>query len=191
MAEVAHGFMLAGALAGTGATLARGRRLRALDAVAALAMLAAMFDTAVTGILPGVAWAGILVLAGLALGIRSRVDRSGRSASAAPRGPRPVGVRPRPIHDLHHALALIATGWLVAASGSDVHDASAAVHGHAVPLLGAETVGVLAVVALGAGATVRAMRDGRDGVGHGVAAASMTVMLAAMAVPGLATAFGA
>ncbi|MRX42276.1 hypothetical protein [Agromyces kandeliae] len=189
MAEVAHGFMLAGALAGTGATLARGRRLRALDAVAALAMLAAMFDTAATGILPGVAWAGILVLAGLALGIRSRVDRSNRSATATPRDPRAVGVRSRPIHDLHHALALIATGWLVAAAGSDVHAASAVAHGHSAPLLGAGTVGVLGVVALGAGVTLRAVRDGRDAAGHGLAAASMTVMLAAMAAPGLVSAF--
>ncbi|GAA1059428.1 DUF5134 domain-containing protein [Agromyces bracchium] len=191
MAEIAHGVMLAGALAGTGATLARGRRLRALDALAALAMLAAMLDTAFTGVLPGVAWAAVLVLAGLAIGIRSRLDRSRRSASAVPKGPRPVGSRSRPLHDLHHALALIATGWLVAAAGRNDAGVSGATHAHAAALLPAGTIVVLAVVALGAWVAARALREGRRGVGHGVMAASMTVMLAAMAAPGLATALGA
>jgi|GEM_PF-3055862 len=202
MAEVAHGFMVAGALAGAGTTLARGRRLRALDALAALAMLAAMLDTALAGLLPSVAWAGVLVLAGVAIGIRSRRDRSRRSASAAPRerGPVPVdGIR---LDDLFHALALIATGWLVVAASHDRPTSAAApsaavepaVHAHAAPMLAGQAIAVLAVVALvalGAWVAVRAMRGGRDGIGHGVTAASMTVMLAAMAAPGLVTGFGA
>ncbi|GAA1055542.1 hypothetical protein GCM10017608_29660 [Agromyces luteolus] len=185
--------MLAGALAGTGATLARGRRLRALDAIAAIAMLAAMLDTAFAGVLPGVAWAGILVLAGLAIGIRSRLDRSRGLGCGAKRGPRPVGLggRPRPLDDLHHALALIATGWLVAAAGHDDAGPSVETHLHAAPLLAAESLAVLAVIGLGAWVAVRALREGRGGIGHGVMAASMTVMLAAMAAPGLSTGFGA
>ncbi|WP_400994243.1 hypothetical protein [Agromyces sp. GXQ0307] len=191
MAEIAHGIMLAGALAGTGATLARGRRLRALDAIAALAMLAAMLDVSFAGILPGVAWAGILVIAGLAIGIRSRVDRTCRPAPAASVDARPVGVRGRPLDDLHHALALIAAGWLIASVDRDDAAASAATHAHAAPLLLGETLVVITVVSLGAWVAVRAVREGRGGIGHGVMAASMTVMLAAMAAPGLATALGA
>ncbi|BDZ53858.1 hypothetical protein GCM10025870_09310 [Agromyces marinus] len=183
--------MLAGALAGTGATLARGRRLRALDAFAAVAMLAAMLDTALTGILPGVAWAGILVLAGLAIGVRSRVDRARSPASAPPRRPRPAGLGGRPLDDLHHALALIAAGWLVASAGRDGVGAPGETHAHVALALPAETFAVLTVVALGAWVAVRAMREGRSGVVHGVMAASMTVMLAAMAVPGLAAVLGA
>ncbi|WP_438855425.1 hypothetical protein [Agromyces sp. M3QZ16-3] len=190
MAEIAHGVMLAGALAGTGATLARGRRLRTLDALAAMAMLAAMLDTAVTGILPGVAWAGILVIAGLAIGIRSRLDRSRRSASAAPGRARPAGDDGRPLDDLHHALALIATGWLVAAADGGDGGAIAGTHTHAAPLLAAVSIGVLAVVVLGVWVALRALRSGRGGIGHGVVAASMTVMLAAMVAPGLATSLG-
>ncbi|WP_353813267.1 hypothetical protein [Agromyces sp. SYSU T00266] len=191
MAEIAHGVMLAGALAGTGATLARGRRLRALDAFAALAMLAAMLDTAFAGILPGVAWAGILVVLSLGIGFRSRIDRSRRSGSGAPGATRPVCVGGRPLGELFHALSLIATGWLVAAAGRHDVEAATAAHGHSGPLLAGEAVGVLTVVALGAWVAARAMRDGRDGIGHGVAAASMTVMLAAMAAPGLVTGLGA
>ncbi|WP_430645873.1 hypothetical protein [Agromyces sp. GXS1127] len=191
MAEIAHGVMLAGALAGTGATLARGRRLRTLDALAAVAMLAAMLDTALAGMLPGVAWAGILVLAGLAIGVRSRVDRSRDRASASPRRRRPVGLGGRPLDDLHHALALIAAGWLVAAAGRDVAGTTDETHTHVMAVLPAGTLVVLAVVALGAWVAVRAVREGRSGIGHGVMAASMTVMLAAMAAPGFAATLGA
>ncbi|GAA2043605.1 hypothetical protein GCM10009819_32830 [Agromyces tropicus] len=181
MGEFAHGVMLAGAVAGTGATFARGRGVRALDAATTVAMLAAMLDALFTHAVSPLAWAVVLVIAGLAIGVRARRDRHRRDS--------PDRAPDLPLADLHHGLALIATGWLLV--GADHGGGSvAATHAHALPLAAAHLVIVLPVLVLGAWVSVHAIRTGTERLGHGAAAASMTVMLAAMAAPALVTARG-
>lgn len=190
MVEIAHVVMLLGALAGTGAALAPGRRARALDAVASVVMAAAMLDTAFTRLLPGLAWAVAFVAAGIAIGIRSRVstpERRRRPVQAARSG--------LALADLHHALALIATGWLLAGSGAGTGADGAtsgatsagsevlATHAHAGSMLPLQAIAVVAVVVLGTCVAVRAARSGRTALRHGAMAAGMSVMLAAMAAP--------
>ncbi|SFR85629.1 hypothetical protein SAMN05428970_3202 [Agromyces sp. CF514] len=189
MVEIVHGVMLLGAVAGTVAALAPGRRMRVLDALAAVVMAAAMLDTAFTRLLPGLAWSALLVAAGLAIGVRARRDI---------RRPEPMARCGRPLADLHHALALIATGWLLAgvaasstgaASASATSDATSAAH-HAGPVLPLQSLAVLAVVVLGAWVAARAVRSGRVALRHGAMAAGMSLMLAAMAAPAAVTALG-
>ncbi|RXZ51128.1 hypothetical protein ESP57_04930 [Agromyces fucosus] len=177
MVEIAHGVMLLGALAGTVAALAPGR-VRTLDVVAALVMAAAMLDTAVTHLVPGLAWSALLVATGLAIGIRAR--RGIRRTDPAARCGRPLA-------DLHHALALIATGWLLAGVGAA--EASSAVH-HGGTVLPFQWPALIAVIALGACVAARAVRTGRAALRHGAMAAGMTVMLAAMAAPAAIAALG-
>ncbi|MFF2369952.1 hypothetical protein [Agromyces sp. NPDC058110] len=200
MVEITHGVMLLGATAGTAAALAPGRRVRALDAVAGVVMAAAMLDSAFTHVLPGLGWAVALVATGIAVGIRARRDI---------RRPEPLPRCGRPLADLHHALALIATGWLMAgagagaglgtgvgagasasaASAAPTALAATAAH-HAGPVLPLQATAVLAVVALGTYVAIRAARSGRAALRHGTMAAGMSLMLAAMAAPATVVAFG-
>ncbi|GAA1942581.1 hypothetical protein [Agromyces allii] len=180
MVEIAHGVMLLGALAGTAAALVPGR-VRALDATAALVMAAAMVDTVFTRLLPGLAWSGLLVAAGLAIGIRAR---------RGIRRPDPTARCGRPLADLHHALALIATGWLLAGVGAAATASGAAAVHHAGPVLPLQWPALIAVIVLGACVAARAVRSGRAALRHGAMAAGMTVMLAAMAAPAAVAALG-
>ncbi|SIN69431.1 hypothetical protein [Agromyces cerinus] len=180
MVEIAHGVMLLGTLAGTAAALAPGR-VRALDVVAALVMAAAMLDTVFTRLLPGLAWSALLVAAGLAIGIRAR---------RGIRRPDPSTRCGRPLADLHHALALIATGWLLAGVGAAAATSATSTVHHGGTVLPFQWPAVIAVIALGACVATRAVRSGRVALRHGAMAAGMTVMLAAMAAPAAVAALG-
>ncbi|ANJ27769.1 hypothetical protein [Agromyces aureus] len=180
MVEIAHGVMLFGALAGTAAALAPGR-VRALDAVASIVMVAAMVDTAFTRLLPGIAWSALLIAAGLAIGIRAR---------RGIRRPDPSACLGRPLADLHHALALIATGWLLAGVGTAAATAATSAAHLGGPVLPLQWPALIAVIVLGACVAARAVRSGRAALRHGAMAAGMTVMLAAMAAPAAVAALG-
>ncbi|WP_127792823.1 hypothetical protein [Agromyces sp. LHK192] len=214
MGELAHAAMLTCAVIGAAATLAAGRRVRPLDALAALVMLAAMLDTAGDRLVPAIGWACALGIAGVAIGIRTRADRARIEPSRADPSrvvPNRADLSPAaPIHaeparavptraagaahaDLHHALALVVSGWLVAGALGHA-DGAAAIptepHGHAGPVLALQVLAVALLVASGAVVALRAWRTGRRGIRHGAMAASMTVMLAAMVVPSLLAAVG-
>lgn len=179
MGELAHGTMLVGALAGTACAAAGLRSGRATELAAASVMLAAMADMALTGFLPALAWALLLLVAGMALGVRLRRFRGigGR------------GIRSHRIAlELHRALAFIVGAWALA--GASAPQAATSAHHHLAA--GGLALGAAAVVmtAFGASVSVRLLRTGRGGVLHAAEAASTTIMLAAMALPSLVPSLG-
>lgn len=180
MSELTHGAMLVGALAGAACAIAGARQGRVLDVGTSIVMLAAMVDTAITGLVPALVWAAVLVAAGIALGARMRVARS---RSGGPDG-RPVEL----LGDLHRALAFIVSGWLMVGAAASVAVPSTA-HDHGAAGGLAPIAGALTVLALGGWLITRLLRSGR-GAWHAAEAASMSVMLAAMAWPTVTTALG-
>jgi hypothetical protein len=178
MGEITHGAMLIGALACTACSLAGWRHARALDVVASASMLMAMADMAFTRLLPPLVWALILVAAGIALGARVRVIRAqahtGRAVQAD-----------HAIRELHRALAFIVGGWLLL-STAGVADSAAtsqvSTHGH-VSANGFVVAAAAALVVLGGLIVARLLRRGRREGLHSAEAASLTLMLVAMAMP--------
>ena len=173
MGELAHGTMLVGALAGSACVIAGVNGRRALDLAAAAVMLAAMLDMAFIGFLPALVWVVLLIVTGLALGVRLRRFRH----------------EPRSLsRQLHRALAFIVGAWAFAAAAGTGAGASAHHHASAAGLgFGAA---MTAMTLFGGWLVVRLIRDGRGNRLHAAEAASTTVMLAAMALPGLLPAFG-
>jgi hypothetical protein len=181
--------MLVGAL-GAAACVATGRRT-ALDVAASAAMLTAMTDMAVTQLVHPLAWTAVLAGLGIALGSRLRPAR----------GPHGAGIlRGRREHALHRALAFIVGAWAFAAAGATpAAGASTGSHVHADPTLAglAFVAAALAMTAFGGwlvAVEIRSRRVDRrartrpsrpGAVRHAAEAASTTLMLAAMAVPGV------
>lgn len=190
MSELAHGAMLVGALGG--AACAIGGRRTALDLAASAAMLAAMADMALTRIVAPLAWTAVLAGLGIALGARLRPARTAPGAGPSP---------DRRSHALHRALTFIVGAWaFAAADGESIAGTGSAGHAHAgagdLPFLAAVVAmtalgGWLVAVELGARRPARRARPGRALAGsarHAAEAASTTLMLAAMAVPGVVAA---
>jgi hypothetical protein len=189
MSELVHGAMLVGAL-GAAACVATGRRT-ALDVAASAAMLTAMTDMAFTQLVHPLAWTAVLAGLGIALGLRLRPAR----------GPHGAGIlRGRREHALHRALAFIVGAWAFAAAGATpAAGASTGSHVHADPTLAglAFVAAALAMTAFGGwlvAVEIRSRRVDRrartrpsrpGAVRHAAEAASTTLMLAAMAVPGV------
>ncbi|MFE5672351.1 hypothetical protein ACFQ58_12195 [Agromyces sp. NPDC056523] len=187
MSELAHGAMLIGALGGAACAVGGGRRT-ALDLAASAAMLVAMTDMAFTRFVPALAWTAVLAGLGIALGTRLRPTRAATqpALSAGRRG-----------HALYRALAFIVGAWAFVAAGRGSGAApSATGHTHAdagLPFV----VATLVMTAFGGWLVAAELRERRrarragsvhDSSGwarHTAEAASTTVMLAAMAVPGL------
>lgn len=179
MGEFAHGTMLVGALAGTACTMAGLRGRRAFDLAAAAVMLAAMLDMAFIGFLPSLVWAMLLLVAGLALGARLRVLRGDAGS----------GIRDhRATRELHRALAFIVGAWAFAGAAAPGAAASAHHYGTDGGLVFA--AGVVAMTVFGGWLTISHLRRGHGNRLHAAEAASTTVMLAAMALPGLLPAIG-
>ena len=180
MGEIAHGAMLIGALACTACTLTGWRHARALDVAASAAMLAAMADMAFSRLLPALVWALILVAAGIALGARVRATRARAHAALTVRAD-------HAIRELHRALAFIVGGWLLAGTAGVADSAatsgvSAHVHVSANGFALAAAAAA-ALVVLGGWLVARLLRRGRREGLHAAEAASLTLMLVAMAVP--------
>ncbi len=180
MSELAHGAMLIGAL-GHAACATTGRRGR-LEGAASVVMIMAMTDMALTRLVPPLAWMLVLLGLGVTLGVRLRTARaaSGRHTVTLER-----------LQALNRALAFIVGAWAFAVAGAGAAGGSAP-HAHSsglgfVAAIGSMTVfgGWLAVRELRAGTVARRVR-----LRHAAEAASTTLMLAAMAVPGLVAALG-
>jgi hypothetical protein len=189
MGELAHGAMLVGAL-GAAACAVGGRRT-ALDLVASAAMLAAMADMALTRIVAPLGWTALLAGLGIALGAGLRPHRAADAGRPLPG---------RQAHALHRALAFVVGAWAFAAvGGASAAGAGDRGHLHADPAVGgfAFVAAVVAMTAYGGwlvAAELRAGRAARDirtdgarprSARHAAEAASTTLMLAAMAVPGV------
>lgn len=190
MSELAHGAMLVGALGG--AACAIGGRRTALDLAASAAMLAAMADMALTRIVAPLTWTAVLAGLGIALGARLRPARTALGAGTS--------LHPRSLA-LHRALTFIVGAWaFAAADGESVAGTGSAGHAHAgaggllfLAAVVAMTAlgGWLVAVELGARRPARRARPGgrlARSVRHAAEAASTTLMLAAMAVPGVVAA---
>lgn len=188
MSELAHGAMLVGALGG--AACAIGGRRTALDLAASAAMLAAMADMALTRIVAPLGWTAVLAALGIALGAGLRPHRHAHDRRTLPR---------RHAHALHRALAFIVGAWaFAAAGGASAGGTGGGGHLHADPAAGglAFVAAAVAMTAYGgwlvaaelhAGRAPRGILPGaagRSAVRHAAEAASTTVMLAAMALPG-------
>lgn len=175
MNEFAHGAMLVGALTGAGCAMTT--RRAALDLAASAVMLLAMCDMAFTRLAPPLAWTVVLVGSGLALGARVRAER----AASRPRIPAPGHPRL-----LHRALAFIVGGWAFALPAAA--DAASSTHAHSGGSL-SFALAALAMTVFGGCLVVRELRtDGARRLRHAAEAASTSLMLAAMAVPGVAAA---
>lgn len=188
MSEFAHGVMLAGALGG--AACALGGRRTVLDLVASAAMLAAMADMALTRIVAPLAWTAVLATLGISLGMRLRPARSVSDAGFSPGHRR---------HALHRTLAFVVGAWAFAsADGGSGAASSATGHVHGDPGVGLVFVAAMVAMTASGGWLVavelkdrpRSQRGGSDRgsagwARHTAEAASTTVMLAAMAVPGV------
>lgn len=192
MSELAHGAMLVGALGGVACAV--GGRRTALDLVASAAMLVAMADMALTRIVAPIAWTAVLVGLGIALGARLRPARTALGVGAS---------RHRRSHTLHRSLAFIVGAWaFAAADGASVAARGTGGHAHAdagsLLFLAAAVAmtafgGWLVAVEIGVRRPERGARFDRDRRGsarHAAEAASTTLMLAAMAVPGVLAALG-
>jgi hypothetical protein len=188
MSELAHGAMLVGALGGAACVL--GGRRTVLDLVASTAMLGAMADMALTRIVAPLGWTAVLASLGIALGMRLRPARSGADAALSPSRRR---------HALHRALAFVVGAWAFASpDGGSAAAPSEAGHVHGEPGVGLVFVtATLAMTAFGGWLVAVELKDrprpqpggsDRGSTGwarHAAEAASTTVMLAAMAVPGV------
>lgn len=187
MSELAHGAMLVGALGG--AACAIGGRRTALDLAASAAMLAAMADMALTRMVAPLAWTAVLAGLGIALGARLR---PGRIALGSGRSP------DRRSLALHRALTFIVGAWaFAAADGESIAGTGTGGHVHAggggllfIAAVVALTAfgGWLVAVEIGARRPARRSRPGgglAESTRHAAEAASTTLMLAAMAVPGV------
>lgn len=176
MSELAHGAMLVGAL-GHAACATTGRCGR-LEGAASVVMLVAMTDMALTRFVPDLAWTAVLAGLGIALGTRLR-PRRGSRGSALPHGARS--------HALHRALAFIVGAWAfaVAAGTSATAARLGDDHSHAGAAAGslAFVAAAFAMTAFGGWLVVREVR--LRAIRRTAEAASTTVMLAAMAVPGV------
>jgi hypothetical protein len=180
MGEIMHGAMLLGALACTACTLTAWRHARALDVVASAAMLMAMADTAFTRVIPALLWALVLVAAGIALGARVRAMRARAHAARTVHAD-------HAIRELHRALAFIVGGWLLAGTagvGGSAATSGVNTHVHvAANGFALAAAAAAALVVLGGWLVARLLRrERREGV-HAAEAASLTLMLVAMAVP--------
>ncbi|MFE6963901.1 hypothetical protein ACFVAJ_02230 [Agromyces sp. NPDC057679] len=174
MNEFAHGAMLVGALTGAGCAVTT--RRAALDLAASAVMLLAMCDMAFTRLAPPLAWTIVLVGIGLALGVRLRTEQAGHRARI------PAPGRPRL---LHRALTFIVGGWAFAMPVAA--DAASSAHAHGGG--GAFALAALAMTVFGGCLVVRELRaDGARRLRHAAEAASTSLMLAAMAVPGVVAA---
>jgi len=131
---------------------------------------------ALAGLMPPLAWTTVLVSLGVALGVRLRTDRGAR--------PTRVHARERP-HPLHRALTFVVGGWAFAAPATAAGSASAP-HVHMGDLT--FVAATVAMTVFGGCLVVQELRTG-PGAGnrirHAAEAASATLMLAAMAVPGV------
>ena len=179
MGEITHGAMLIGALACTACSLAGWRHARALDVAASAAMLAAMADLTFTRLVPALVWALILVAAGIALGARVRATR------ARAHGARAVQAD-HAIRELHRALVFIVGGWLLvgtAGVGDSAAPSDVSTHAHTSANGLVVAAAATALVVLGGWLVARLLRRGRREGLHAAEAASLTLMLVAMAVP--------
>ena len=192
MSELAHGAMLIGALGGAACMI--GGRRTALDVAASAAMLVAMADMALTRFVPALGWTAVLAGLGIALGTRLRPTRHADGTALSPS---------RKGHALHRALAFIVGAWAFVAAGSGsgaVPSATGHAHAGGTGLL--FVAATLAMTAFGGWLVAVQIRDRRRArnaettpgspgwARHAAEAASTTVMLAAMALPGLLPAFG-
>lgn len=129
MSEILHAWALAPAAAGACCLAADRRRVRVPELAASVLMLVAMLDAAVAGLLPPVYWAGMLLLAAMALAALRRFRR------------------PATGHDgdgqmaLHTAVGLVTMAAVTLVAGHGAAPAAAAAHVH-----GPTGAGVLAVV---------------------------------------------
>ncbi|MFF2272464.1 hypothetical protein ACFVTX_09335 [Agromyces sp. NPDC058136] len=175
MNEFAHGAMLVGALTGAGCAVTT--RRAALDLAASAVMLLAMCDMALTRLAPPLAWTMALVGIGLALGVRLRTGRAARGTRILP---------PEHLRLLHRALTFIVGGWafaLPAAAG-----AAASTHAHGSGGV-AFALAALTMTVFGGCLVARELRaDDARRLRHAAEAASTSLMLAAMAVPGVVAA---
>lgn len=173
MNEFAHGAMLVGAVAGTGCAVSS--RRSAPELAASVVMVVAMCDMAFTRSVPPLAWTMVLVGIGVALGARLRASRGASGSRTSGRsGPRPV----------HRALAFIVGGWAFAVPASAAGAASPHLHGG-----GAFVAAATAMLVFGGCLVVHELRTGGRGrLRHAAEAASTSLMLAAMAVPGIVAA---
>jgi hypothetical protein len=189
MSELAHGAMVIGALGG--AACAIGGRRTTLDLAASAAMLAAMADMALTRIVAPLGWTAVLAGIGIALGARLRPDRGTHGTGPSPHAGS---------HALHRALGFIVGAWAFAvAGGASVAGPGSEDHMHADAAAGTVLLpaAVLAMTAFGGWLVALELRARRPRSGvlrdrrmpgsarHAAEAASTTVMLAAMAVPGV------
>ncbi|MBM7504058.1 hypothetical protein ACFPER_11270 [Agromyces aurantiacus] len=192
MSELAHGAMLVGALGGA-ACVATGRRT-GLDLAASAAMLAAMADMALTRLVPPLAWTAVLAGIGIALGARLRAARDPGGLDRSPG---------RRSHALHRALAFIVGAWAFAAAGdASTNGPGVAGHSHGGSAAFAFIAAAVAMTAFGGWLVAVELRTARPARGirphgvlpgatrHAAEAASTTVMLAAMAAPGVLAALG-
>ena len=179
MGEIMHGAMLMGALACTACTLTAWRHARALDVVASAAMLMAMADMAFTRVIPALLWALVLVAAGIAFGARVRATRARAHAAHTVQAD-------HVIRELHRALVFIVGGWLLAGTAG-VADSPAtsdvSMHVHVSANGFAVAAAATALVVSGGWLVARLLRRGRREGLHAAEAASLTLMLIAMAVP--------
>ncbi|MFF2493170.1 hypothetical protein [Agromyces sp. NPDC058064] len=173
MNEFAHGAMIVGALAGAGCVAST--RRTAPEFSASVIMVVAMVDMAATRLVPPLAWTLALVGIGVALGARLRSGRAAHGARIRASGD------PRP---LHRALAFIVGGWAFAMPAA-AESAAPHLHGGG----GAFVAAALAMTVFGGWLVVRELRtDGRRRLRHAAEAASTSLMLAAMAAPGVVAA---
>lgn len=171
MNEFAHGAMIVGALAGAGC--AASVRRAAPELAASVVMVVAMCDMAFTRLVPPLAWTIVLVGIGVVLGARLRAGRGANGARI------PASGHP---HPLHRALAFIVGGWAFAVPAAT----GAASHAHGG---GAFVAAALAMTVFGGWLVVRELRtNGRRRLRHAAEAASTSLMLAAMAAPGVVAA---
>lgn len=166
MSEILHAWALAPAAAGA-CCLAADRRVRAPELAASLLMLGAMLDGAVAGLIPPVYWAGMLLLAAMALAALRRYRRSATR------------------HDgedemaLHTAAGLVTMAAVTLVAGHGAASAAAHVHGPTgAGLLAAVLAACAGFAAWSAVSTVRAPAP-LDRAQYAAMGASVLLMAAA------------
>ncbi len=182
---IAGAVMLAsGALCLGGAVISRSR----LGIAAAAIMALAMADLVLLGLVPPLAWAVLLVGAGIALGLGLRLAAgagagAGREAGSGAAGSAASGIGPMPrAVMIASALAYPAMAWLVLAHDHAAPAAGAHTgHGSFAALLPLLAIAPLVAVLLALAAVTAARRAG----GLAVESGAMAAMLLAMSLPGV------
>ncbi|SIT76529.1 hypothetical protein [Microbacterium sp. RU33B] len=165
MTEILHACALAPAAIGTCCLAADRRRVRVPEIAASLVMMIAMLDAAFWRVVPVVVWAGILLLAAMALA----AVRSSRRASLVVASPSERGMT------LHATLGLVVMAALLI--GMD-HGSSASSHAHGLSagaLVGLLLAGAVAYAAASvvAASRTRAWQDRGQYAAMGAAALLM------------------